>query len=216
MSSIVLFDGVCNFCERSVNFIIRHDRERRFKFAPLQSEIGQELRAKYEIAEDVDSIVLIEDDEAFTNSTAGLRIAKGLGGIWLVAYVFIIVPAFIRDFFYRLFAKYRYRLFGKKDVCMIPTPDVRERFSETVSYSLETLEYAKLLELVSRNAQTPMGVERFALLRPLANRRELDTALTAITETIVLNEEKQVSWSFSGLEDPSERRRHPKDQKRLA
>src|SRR5580765_5498035 len=73
-----------------------------------------------------------------------------------------------------------------------------------MSYSLETLEYSRLLELVSRHAQTPMGVERFASLRPLENRRELDDALAAITETIVLNEEKQVSWSFSGLEDPSD------------
>ncbi len=73
-----------------------------------------------------------------------------------------------------------------------------------VSYSLETLEYARLLELISRNAQTPMGVDRFALLRPLANRRELDEALSAITETIALNEEKQVTWSFSGLGDPSD------------
>ncbi|HQZ97646.1 MAG TPA: hypothetical protein PLP21_15090, partial [Pyrinomonadaceae bacterium] len=73
-----------------------------------------------------------------------------------------------------------------------------------MSYSLETLEYAKLLELVSRHAQTPMGVERFADLRPLATRTELDAALDAISETIALNEEKQVTWSFSGLEDPSD------------
>ena len=128
MSSVVLFDGVCNFCSDAVNFIIRHDRAGRFKFAPLQSEIGQELRAKYDIAEDVDSIVLIENDQAFLHSTAGLRIAKGLGGIMSVAYIFIIVPTAIRDLFYKTFAKNRYRLFGKKDVCMIPTPEVRERF----------------------------------------------------------------------------------------
>ena len=73
-----------------------------------------------------------------------------------------------------------------------------------MSYSLETLEYAKLLELVSRNAQTPMGVDRFALLRPIATRRELDNALAAISETILLNDENQVTWSFSGLEDPSD------------
>ncbi len=128
MSSIVLFDGVCNFCNDSVNFIIRHDRLRRFKFAPLQSEVGQKLRSKYGIGEDVDSIILIEDDQAFTHSTAGLRIAKGLGGIMPIAYVFIIVPAVIRDFFYMTFAKNRYRIFGKKDACMIPTQDVKERF----------------------------------------------------------------------------------------
>jgi len=128
MSSIVLFDGVCNFCNDSVNFIIRHDRDNKFKFATLQSDIGQELRAEYNVGEDIDSIVLIENDQAFTHSTAGLRIAKALGGIWSLGYIFIIVPAVIRDWFYKLFAKYRYRLFGKKEVCMIPTPDVRERF----------------------------------------------------------------------------------------
>ena len=128
MSSIILFDGICNFCNDSVNFIIRRDSDERFKFAPLQSEIGQELREKYRIAPDVDSIVLIEDGMAFTHSTAGLRIAKSLGGILSLAYVFIILPGFIRDFFYRTFAKNRYRLFGKKEVCMIPTPEVRKRF----------------------------------------------------------------------------------------
>ena len=128
MARIVLFDGVCNFCNDSVNFIIRHDVGGKFKFAPLQSEIGQELTAKHGIDESVDSIVLIDDNQAFTHSTAALRIAKALGGLWSLAYAFIIVPAFIRDFFYRTFAKNRYRLFGKKEVCMIPTPEVRERF----------------------------------------------------------------------------------------
>lgn len=128
MGSIVLFDGVCNFCNGAVNFIIKHDVAKRFTFAPLQSASGQELRAKFEIGDDIDSIILVEDDRAFLHSTAGLRIAKGLGGIWSLAYGFIIVPAFIRDYCYKLFAKNRYRLFGKKDVCMMPTPDIRERF----------------------------------------------------------------------------------------
>ncbi len=128
MGSIVLFDGVCNFCNGAVNFIIRHDDEKKFKFAPLQSEIGEELRLKYGIGKEVDSIILIENDQAFTHSTAGLHIAKGLDGIWSLVYVFIIVPAFIRNFFYRLFAKYRYRLFGRQDACMLPTLEVRERF----------------------------------------------------------------------------------------
>lgn len=128
MNPIVLFDGVCNFCNGAVNFIIRHDNAKHFKFAPLQSEIGQELRARYDIGEDVDSIILVENDHAYTHSTAGLRIAKGLGGIWSLGYIWIIVPAFIRDFAYKTFAKNRYRLFGKKDVCMMPTPEIRERF----------------------------------------------------------------------------------------
>ncbi len=128
MGSIVLFDGVCNFCNGAVNFIIRHDADKKFKFTPLQSEVGQELRAKFNIGEDVDSIILIEDDKAYMHSTAGLRVARGLGGIWSLGYVFIIVPAFIRDWAYKLFAKYRYRLFGRQEACMLPTPDVRERF----------------------------------------------------------------------------------------
>ena len=128
MASIVLFDGVCNFCNGAVNFIINRDHANRFKFAPLQSDLGLELRAKYQIDDKVDSIILVEDDKAFMHSTAGLRIAKGLGGIYYLAYIFIIVPAFIRDFVYKTFAKNRYRLFGKKDVCMMPTAEIRERF----------------------------------------------------------------------------------------
>ena len=128
MNPVILFDGVCNFCNGAVNFIIRHDGEKKFKFAPLQSEIGQRMQVKYGIGEDVDSIILVENDKAFTYSTAGLRVAKGLGGIWSLGYVFIIVPTFIRDYLYRLFAKNRYRLFGRQDACMLPTPDVRERF----------------------------------------------------------------------------------------
>ena len=128
MSSVVLFDGVCNFCNGAVNFIIRHDDKKKFKFAPLQSDAGTELRTKYGISDDVDSIVLIENDRAYLHSTAGLRIWKGIGGIWSFAYVFIIVPAFVRDYLYKLFAKNRYRLFGRTEACMLPTPDVRERF----------------------------------------------------------------------------------------
>ena len=128
MNPVVLFDGVCNFCNGAVNFIIRHDRRGKFKFAPLQSGIGQDLKAKHGIGDDVDSIVLVEDERAFTHSTAGLRIAKGLGGVWSLAYVFIIVPAVIRDFFYKVFAKYRYRMFGRTEACMLPTADVRARF----------------------------------------------------------------------------------------
>lgn len=128
MERIVLFDGVCNFCNGAVNFIIRHDPDKKFKFAALQSEKGTELRSKHYIGNDVDSIILIENDAAYLHSTAALKITSTLGGILSLGYAFIIVPTPIRDWFYKLFAKYRYRLFGKKDVCRIPTPDVRERF----------------------------------------------------------------------------------------
>jgi len=128
MDPIVLFDGVCNFCNGAVNFIIRHDPGKKFRFAPLQSEFGEQMQAKFGIGVDVDSIVLIEGDKAYLHSTAGLRVAKTLGGIWSLGYALIIVPRPIRDWFYKLFARYRYRLFGKTEACMLLTPDVRERF----------------------------------------------------------------------------------------
>lgn len=132
MSAIVLFDGVCNFCNGMVNFIIERDREGYFKFAPLQSEIGEKLLAETGVDKtETDSVILIEDGEAYMYSTAALRIARKLGGIWSWAYALIIIPKPIRDFFYKLFAKYRYRLFGKKDECMIPTPEARSRFLAT-------------------------------------------------------------------------------------
>lgn len=127
MSAIILFDGVCNFCNSSVNFIIERDKKNYFKFAPLQSEMGQKFIEKFGLSE-IDSIITIENNEAFTHSTAALKIAKNLGGFWALFYGFIIVPRFIRDFFYKLFAKYRYKLFGKKDQCMMPTPEIRDKF----------------------------------------------------------------------------------------
>jgi predicted DCC family thiol-disulfide oxidoreductase YuxK len=126
---IILFDGVCNFCNSSVNFIIEHDQKGYFKFAPLQSEIGKSLVEKFGLS-DVDSIILVENEKAYTHSTAALKFIKHLDGIWKFAYIFIIIPRPVRDFFYKLFAKNRYRLFGKKEACMLPTPEVRQRFLE--------------------------------------------------------------------------------------
>jgi len=139
MGAIVLFDGVCNFCNSSVNFVIEHDREGYFKFAPLQSEEGRKLAdstglisktpgAGGDGSRPVDSMVLVENNKAFTRSTAALRIVRRLGFPWSLLYGFIVVPRAIRDYFYDLFAHYRYRLFGKKEECMLPTPEVRGRF----------------------------------------------------------------------------------------
>jgi predicted DCC family thiol-disulfide oxidoreductase YuxK len=129
MNGIVLFDGVCNFCNGSVNFVIERDKENYFKFAPLQSDIGQELLDKYSIDKtETDSVVLIENEKAYTHSTAALKIAKRLDGVWSWLYAFIIIPKPVRDFFYKLFAKNRYKLFGKQDACMMPTPEIRARF----------------------------------------------------------------------------------------
>jgi predicted DCC family thiol-disulfide oxidoreductase YuxK len=127
MSAIIFFDGVCNFCDGAVNFIIERDKNNYFKFAPVQSEAGQKYVEKFGLSA-IDSVILVENEKAYTHSTAALKVAKHLSGIWSLFYVFIIVPKPIRDFFYKLFAKYRYKLFGKKDECMIPTPDVRAKF----------------------------------------------------------------------------------------
>lgn len=130
-NGIILFDGVCNFCNSSVNFIIDHDAKNYFKFAALQSEAGEKLQKEYDInPEDksLDSILLIEDGKLHTHSTAALRIAKHLSGVWSFLYIFIIVPKPLRNIFYKLFAKNRYRLFGKRDACRLPSPEERAKF----------------------------------------------------------------------------------------
>ncbi len=129
MGAIVLFDGVCNFCNGMVNYIIARDDAEYFKFAPLQSDAGEALVQKYGLdTAETDSVILIENERAYLHSTAALRIARRLGGIVAWTYSFIIVPRPIRDFFYKIFAKYRYRLFGRRDTCMVPTPEIRSRF----------------------------------------------------------------------------------------
>jgi predicted DCC family thiol-disulfide oxidoreductase YuxK len=132
MSAVILFDGVCNFCNGSVNFIIERDRAGYFKFAPLQSAIGERLLKENGVDKAVtDSVILIADGKVYTHSTAALKIARKLDGAWKWFHALVFVPRFIRDGAYRLFAKYRYKLFGKKDECMLPTPDVRARFLAT-------------------------------------------------------------------------------------
>lgn len=123
---IILFDGICNFCDASVQFIMKRDNG-AFKFASLQSDIGQELVTRHKL-QGIDSLVLIEEDKAYTKSTAALRIAKRLKGLWSVLYIGIIIPKPLRNPLYDLFAKNRYRLFGKKDACMLPTKEERARF----------------------------------------------------------------------------------------
>jgi len=125
--AIILFDGVCNFCNGAINFIIRHDSQNRFQFAPLQSELGQKYVRDFGLY-DIDSVILVKDGRAFTHSSAALEIARHLDGIWSWFYIFRFVPRALRDFCYRLFARYRYKLFGKQEVCMMPTPEVRARF----------------------------------------------------------------------------------------
>ena len=128
MNNIILFDGECNFCDASVQFIIKRDPKAVFSFASLQSEIGKQLLAAYELSDNIDSMVLISDERSHLKSSAALRIAKGLSGIWKLAYIFIIVPRPIRNLFYDFLARNRYKWFGKKNSCAVPSPDVRKRF----------------------------------------------------------------------------------------
>jgi predicted DCC family thiol-disulfide oxidoreductase YuxK len=128
-NNIILFDGVCNFCDSSVNFIIDRDKNNLFKFAALQSEKGQEILENFHLPKnDFDSFILIENDKVYKKSSAALKIAGKLGGVWKIFYPLIIIPKFIRDFFYSLIANNRYKLFGKKDSCRIPTPELKQKF----------------------------------------------------------------------------------------
>ncbi len=128
--AIVLFDGVCNFCNRSVNWIIRRDRRGYFRFAALQSDVGADIQRQYGLDPDVlDTLVLIERGRAYTKSTAGLRIVRLMRrSPWAALYALIAVPRPVRDFAYDWFARRRYRWFGKRDECIVPSPEVRERF----------------------------------------------------------------------------------------
>ncbi|RST72743.1 thiol-disulfide oxidoreductase DCC family protein [Siminovitchia acidinfaciens] len=128
MNSIVLFDGICNFCDASVQFIIKNDPKGNFRFASLQSDIGQKLLKEYNVPADVDSIVLIENDKAYCKSAAALKICRHLNGLWKIAYTFIIIPAPLRNLVYDLIARNRYKWFGKKESCILPSPEVQSRF----------------------------------------------------------------------------------------
>jgi predicted DCC family thiol-disulfide oxidoreductase YuxK len=126
---IVLFDGVCKFCNGSVNFIIDQDVNKRIRFAPLQSEIAQALLRRFGLpATDFDTMILVEHGRAYARSAAALRIAGILGGWWSLLVVLFAVPPFLRDGAYDLLAVNRYRWFGKAETCRVPTPELRERF----------------------------------------------------------------------------------------
>lgn len=129
--AIVLFDGVCNLCSGSVRFILERDPDAYFRFASIQSDAGVELMRKHDIAlpeGDPSSIVVVEDGRAYQRSTAALRIVKHLKMPWKLLYGFVVFPRFLRDAVYDFVARNRYRWFGKKDVCMVPTPELRARF----------------------------------------------------------------------------------------
>lgn len=126
---VILFDGICNFCNGIVKFILRRNKKADIHFAALQSEAGHKLLEKYKLpVTEMETIVFIENDKAYTRSAAALRVCRHLHGLWPLCYAFIIIPRFIRDGIYNWIAKNRYKWFGVRQECMIPTPEMKTRF----------------------------------------------------------------------------------------
>lgn len=129
--NIVIFDGVCNLCEFSVNLIFEHDTDGHFSFTPAQSPLGASLLSHFGInTSRLDTVVLVRGERAFTRSAAAIEIASGLDMPWNLLTVFQAVPEPLRDMLYDLIAQNRYQLFGKKEECMLPTEELRRRFLE--------------------------------------------------------------------------------------
>jgi predicted DCC family thiol-disulfide oxidoreductase YuxK len=126
---VILFDGVCNFCNAGINFIIKQDKKKLFRFAALQSDAGQKILEKYNLPKEAfASFVLIDEGRVYQKSSAGLRVYGKLPWYWKWTQTFWITPPFVRNAVYDFIAKNRYKWFGKKEQCMIPTPEVRSRF----------------------------------------------------------------------------------------
>ena len=126
---VVLFDGVCNLCNGAVQFIIKRDRSSKFLFASLQSDFGQSQLLKFRLdPSKLHSIIVLEDGKLYERSEAALKIASRLAQPWPLFATFRILPRFFRDWVYDLVAMNRYRMFGKKESCMIPTPETKARF----------------------------------------------------------------------------------------
>jgi len=127
---IILFDGLCNLCDSAVQFVIKHDKKDVFRFVAIQSDLGQEIINHIGIdTAKIDSIILYEPGMAYYyKSTAAVKIAKQLGGVFHFGTVFMILPASVRNLLYDYIAKNRYRWFGKKNNCMIPTPELKDKF----------------------------------------------------------------------------------------
>ncbi len=127
--ALILFDGTCNLCQGSVQFVLRHEKAPYYSFASLQSNTGQRVLEQYHLPKDsFRSFVLVENGEIYTQSTAALKVTRKLKGAWPLLYGFMIVPAFIRNAVYNLIARNRYKWFGKTESCMLPTPELRKRF----------------------------------------------------------------------------------------
>ncbi|MBI4747770.1 MAG: DUF393 domain-containing protein [Acidobacteria bacterium] len=131
---VLLYDGVCGFCNHSVQFILRFDRQGTLRFAPLQSEFAQSLLNRHPHIKNIDSVIYVapgsngQSEQVFVRSTAALKIAAYLGGWWNIFWIGNLVPGRLRDLAYDVFAKHRYRWFGKHDSCLLPSAEMRSRF----------------------------------------------------------------------------------------
>lgn len=131
---VLLYDGVCGFCNKSVQTILNYDKRGQMRFAALESDYAKAIKSRHRELENIDSVVFVQyqSDQSieriFVRSDAALRIFSYLGGAWKLLLIFRIIPRPIRDYFYDLFARYRYKLFGKRDACMLPPPEARSRF----------------------------------------------------------------------------------------
>ncbi|MFQ3350584.1 MAG: putative DCC family thiol-disulfide oxidoreductase YuxK [Candidatus Arcticimaribacter sp.] len=128
---IVLFDGDCNLCNRSVKFIIKRDLKAKFRFTSLQSKLGQSLLSKFNLPSNkFDSFVLIKEDNCFLKSNAALEIVKEFNGVWKWLPIFKFIPLFIRDYVYDVIANNRHKILPKQASCMIPNTELKQRFLE--------------------------------------------------------------------------------------
>src|SRR5215204_4269440 len=126
---VILFDGICNFCNGVIHFVIRQDKKGRFRFTTLQSGRGQQLLQHYGLSQlHFDSFILIENGKVYMRSAAALKLSNKLPWYWKWTQILWIVPPFIRNAFYDLIARNRYKWFGRKEQCMVPAPELRSRF----------------------------------------------------------------------------------------
>ncbi len=131
IENIILFDGVCNLCNTAINFVIDRDRKKVFKFSSFQSTFGQGYLKDNQLPlDEFEYMVYVENNKIYAKSTAALKIARKMSGIWPILYGFIIIPKFLRDAIYNLIANNRYKWFGKRDQCRVLTPELKARFLE--------------------------------------------------------------------------------------
>lgn len=127
---VIIFDGICNLCNRSIDFIIKKDKKQLFRFAALQSKFGETVKSKYSLAKNTDSVILLKNDTIFMESDAALEIAGMLSFPYNTLTVFKVIPKKTRDKLYRFIARNRYKWFGKKNTCRVPDSEEKNRFLE--------------------------------------------------------------------------------------